>query len=143
MVGLSTGHRRRGTRLKKKIFGVTVVQLWHNSLNESIIHRLLIELERYRSRPYVQLHLCNQDSSFSFTLIINDMKRALRKVFKSKKPSLGTIHGLGPVTSTSTSAGPTDLMLSIPACDSESDETTNAQAAAGVSVSVQLRPPHL
>ena len=69
------------------------------------------------------------------------MKRFLKKVFKSEKPSLGTIHGLGPATSTST--GPTDLMLSIPAYDSESDGTTRAQVAAGVSVSVQLHPSHL
>ena len=71
------------------------------------------------------------------------MKRALKKLFKSKKPYLGTIHGLGPATSTSTSTGPTDLMLSIPAFYSESDGITSAQVAAGVSVSVQLRPSHL
>ena len=70
------------------------------------------------------------------------MKRFLKKVFKSEKPSLGTIHGLGPATSTSASTGPTDLMLSIPAYDSESDGTTRGQVAAGVSVSVQLRPSH-
>ena len=72
------------------------------------------------------------------------MKRVLKKVFNSKKPSLGTMHdGLGPATLTSTSTGPTDLMLSIPACDSELDGTTGAQVAAGISVSVQLRPSHL
>ena len=71
------------------------------------------------------------------------MKRILKKVFKSKKPSLASIHGLVPATSTSTSTGATDLMLSIPACDSESDGTTSAQVAAGISVSVQLRPSHL
>ena len=64
------------------------------------------------------------------------MKRFLKKLVKSKKPPLGTIHGLGPATSTSTSTGPTDLMLSIPAYDSESDGTTRAQVAAGVNVSV-------
>ena len=83
------------------------------------------------------------DRLLSFTLIINDMKRILKKAFKSKKSSRGTIHGLGPATSTSTSIGPTDLMLSIPACTSETDGTTSAQVAAGVSVSVQLRPSHL
>ena len=85
------------------------------------------------------------EKPFSFTLIINDtMKRFLKKVLKSKKPSLRTIHELGPATSTSTTTGPTDLMLSIPACDSESDGTTSAQlgVAAGVSVSVRLRPSH-
>ena len=64
------------------------------------------------------------------------MKRFLKKLVKSKKPSLGTIHGLGPATSTSTSTGPTDLIPSIPAYDSESDGTTRAQVAAGVNVSV-------
>ena len=76
------------------------------------------------------------EKPFSFTLIINEiMKRFLKKVLKSKKPSLRTIHEIGPATSTSTTIGPTDLMLSIPACDSES---ISAQGAAGVSVSVQL-----
>ena len=78
------------------------------------------------------------EKPFSFTSIINDMNRVLKKLFKSKKPSLGTIPGLGPATLTSTSTGPTDLVLSIPACDSESDGTTSAQVAAGFSVSVQL-----
>ena len=69
------------------------------------------------------------------------MKSILEKVFKSKKPSLGSIHELGPATS---STGGTDLMPSIPACDSESvGTTTSAQVAAGISVSVQLRPSHL
>ena len=68
------------------------------------------------------------------------MTRIFKKDFKSKKPSLGSIQ-LGPATSTSTSTGATDLML--PACDSESDGTTSAQVAAGISVSVQLRPLHL
>jgi hypothetical protein len=69
------------------------------------------------------------------SLLINDMKRIYRKVFKSK-PSLGLIHGPGPETSTSTLI--TDLMPSIPA----SDATASAQVTAGVSVSVQLRPSH-
>ena len=64
------------------------------------------------------------------------MKRFLKKIFKSKKPSLGSIHGLGPAASTSTSTGATDLMLSVPACDS--DGTASAQGAAGISVSVQF-----
>ena len=70
------------------------------------------------------------------------MKRILKKVFKSKKPSLDPIHGLGPATSTSTRTGATDLMLSNPVCDNESDRVTSAQVAAGVSVSVLLRPSH-
>ena len=53
------------------------------------------------------------------------------------------MHGLGPATSTSTSTGHTDVMLSIPAFYSEPDGTTSAQVAAGVSVSVQLHLPHL
>ena len=76
----------------------------------------------------------------SFTLIINDMKRFYKKVFNSKKPSPGSIHGSGPATSTSTSTGTADLMPSIPACDS--DGTTSAQVAAGVRVSVQLLFSH-
>ena len=98
--------------------------------NSYIDHAAIL---RYLNSTYVI------EKPFSFTSIINDMKR----VFKSKKPSLGTIHGLGPATSTSTTTGPTDLMLSIPACDSESDESTSAQVAAGVNVTVQLHPPHL
>ena len=83
-------------------------------------------------------HLCNQETFLfcAFNLIINDMKNIYKKVFKSKKPSLGSIHGPGPATSMSISTGTTDLMPSVPACDSESDET---QVATGVSVSVQLR----
>jgi hypothetical protein len=70
------------------------------------------------------------------TLIIDDMKRIFKKVFKSKKLSLRSIHGPGPATSTSTPiTSSTDLMPSIPAA--------SAQVTAGVSVSVQLRPLHL
>ena len=71
------------------------------------------------------------------------MKRVLKKVFKPKKPSPGSIHGPGPATSTSTSTGATDLMLSIPACDSETDATISTQVAASISVSAQLRHSHL
>ena len=72
------------------------------------------------------------------------MKRIYKRVFKSKKPSLGSIHGPGPATFASTSTtGTTDPMPSILACDSESDGTTRAQVAAGASVSVQLGPLHL
>lgn len=56
------------------------------------------------------------------------MKRIFKKVFKSEKPSLGSIHGPGPATPTST-----DLMQSIPF----SEETV--QVTTGVSVSVQLQ----
>ena len=79
---------------------------------------------------------------FSFTLIINDtMKRkhSSEKDSKSKKPSMGSIHGPGLATSTSTLiTSTTDLKPSIPASDS--DGTASAvQVTAGVSVSVQLR----
>jgi hypothetical protein len=69
------------------------------------------------------------------------MKRIYKKVFKSKKTeSLGSIHGLGPATSTSTLiTSTTDLIPSIPT----GDATASAQVTAGVSVSVQLRPSHL
>ena len=105
-----------------------MVQVCDVILNENsyIDHAAIL---RYLNSTYVI------EKPFSFTSIINDMKRILKKVFKSKKPSLRTIHELGPATSTSTTTGPTDLMQSIPACDSES---TSAQVAAGVSVSVHL-----
>ena len=65
------------------------------------------------------------------------MKRIVKKVFKSKNLSLGSIHGPGPATSTSTHiTSTTDLMPSI---STTSDETANALVTAGVSVSVQLR----
>ena len=68
------------------------------------------------------------------------MKRIYKKVFKSKKPSLGSMHRTAPATSTSTLiTSSTDIMPSIPA----SDATASAQVAAGVSVSVQLRQSHL
>ena len=75
------------------------------------------------------------------TLIdLSDMKSIYKKVFKSKIPPLGSIHG--PRTATSTSmliTGTSDLMPSIPA----SDATTSVQVAADVTVSVQLRQSHL
>jgi hypothetical protein len=76
-----------------------------------------------------------------------DMKRTgiYKILFKSKKPSLGSILAPGLATSTSTnitsSTTGTDLMVSIPACDH--DSTTRVQVTAGVSVSVQFRPSHL
>ena len=72
----------------------------------------------------------------------HDMKRnhSYEEVFKSKRPSLGSIHGAGPATSTSTLiTSTTDNMPPIPA----SDVTASAQVAAGVSVSVQLCQSHL
>jgi hypothetical protein len=50
---------------------------------------------------------------------------------KSKKPSLGSIHGPGPATSTS------DLIPSIPA--TTSDATASAQVTAGVTSSVSVQ----
>ena len=82
------------------------------------------------------------ERSLSFTFInvhrtlINDMKRIYKTVFKSRKPPLGSIRGSGLATSTSTSAGTTDLMPSISACDSESDGTASAHVIAGVRVGV-------
>ena len=72
-------------------------------------------------------------------------KRFYKKVFKSKNLSLGSIHGPGPATSTSTDiTSTTDLMPSISTSD-EIDETASAllQVTTGVSVSVQYRPSHL
>ena len=93
------------------------------------------------SLPARLLHLCNQEI-FLFDLIINDMKQkhSYKEDSKSKKPSLGSIHGSGPATSTSTLiTSTTDIMPSIPA----GDATASAQVAAGVSVSAQLRQLHL
>ena len=61
------------------------------------------------------------------------MKRIYTKVFKSKKPYLGSKHGAEPATSTSTSTlktGTTDLMPSVPQA-----ATASTQVIAGVSVS--------
>ena len=67
------------------------------------------------------------------------MKRtSKKKVFKSKKPSRGSMRGPAPAASASKS---TDTMPSIPACDS--DGTTSTQDAGGVSVSVQFHLLHL
>ena len=79
---------------------------------------------------------------YPFTLIINDMKRLYKRVFKSKKPSVGSIHGPGPASFASTSTGTTDPMPSLLACDTESDGTPSAQVTASVSV-IQFRPSHL
>ena len=68
------------------------------------------------------------------------MNRILKNISKSMEQSLGSIHGLGPAISTSTSTGAADLMLSVPACDS--DGIASAQVTPGVNVSVQLRPSH-
>jgi hypothetical protein len=87
------------------------------------------------------LHLGNREI-FLLTLpvIINDMKRFYKKVFKNT--SLGSKHGPGQASSTSTLiTSTTDLMPPVPACDS--DATVSAQVIAGVSVSVQLRSSHL
>ena len=67
-------------------------------------------------------------------------KQSYKEDSKSKKPLLGSIHGSGPATSTSTPiTSTTDIMQSIPA----GDATASAQVAAGISVSVQLRQLHL
>jgi hypothetical protein len=65
------------------------------------------------------------------------MKRFYKKVFKSKKPSLVSIHASGPEPATSTSTfitSTTDLMPSVPA---GGDATASAHVTAGVSVSDQ------
>ena len=80
------------------------------------------------------------ETALTLTLTINEMKRFYKKVFK-KKPSLGSTHGHGPATSTSTlMTSTTDLMPSIHG----SDPTASAQVNAGIStVSVQLRLSHV
>ena len=91
---------------------------------------------RHASLVTIKLH------PYSLTLTINEMKRLYKKVFKSKKPSLGSTHGHGPAISTSTLITNTaDLMPSIHASDVIASR--GAQVTAGVSVSVQLRPSHV
>ena len=91
------------------------------------------------SREYCsRLRLCNRAILHSLTLIIDDMKRTYRKVFKLRRPSLDDYV---PATSTSTLMTSTsDPMPSILA--TSSDTTTNAEVTAGFSVSVQLYPLH-
>ena len=87
---------------------------------------------------YATTYVIKWSSSFTVTLI-SDMKRkhSSEKDFKSKKPSLGLIHGPGPVNSASTPITSTpDLMPSIPAGDSVSGATASSQVTAGVNVSV-------
>ena len=86
------------------------------------------------STPYV---IESELSLSHWSSIIKDtMNRILKNVSKSMEQYLGSIHGLGPATSTSTSTGATDLMLSIPSCDS--DGIASAQVTADVSVSVSF-----
>ena len=85
----------------------------------------------------------NESSLLSKTLIINDMKRIEKEVSDSKKPSMGSIHGPGPETSTSTLVtSTTDFLPSIPAEDSDAT-TASTQVTTGVSVSVQRCQSHL
>ena len=134
LVRLSTGHRRWGTKLKNKIFGRYTSGVIHpRHWTKVIIHSYWTW--KISITPSQLTYVIKKP--FSFTPIINDMKRALKKVFKSKKPSLGTKDGLGPAT------GPTDLMQSSPAFYSELDGTKSRQVAPGVSVSIQLHTSHL
>jgi hypothetical protein len=81
------------------------------------------------------------DRSFSLTFIVNDMKRIYKKVFNSKKPSLGPIRGPGIATSTSTLiTSAADLIRPAPASSCDSD--ASAKVTADFNVSVQLRPYH-
>ena len=73
-----------------------------------------------------EFHLCNRE-------IFLLQYEALSQKIQVKKPPVGSIHGPGTLTSTST----TDLMPSIP------NTTASAQVSAGVSVSVQLCPSRL
>ena len=73
--------------------------------------------------------------TLTLTQTINDMNRFYKKVFKSNKPFLDSIHRPGPATSTLTLITSTaDLLPSIP-----TNVTASAQDTTGVSVSVQLR----
>ena len=66
------------------------------------------------------------------------MKKIFKKVFKSKNPSLVSIHEPGPATSPSTLiTSTTDLMPSVLATR---DPIASTEVTAGVNVSVRLRP---
>ena len=69
------------------------------------------------------------------------MKRFYKKVFKSKKPSLGSLHGSGPATSTLITSS-TDLIPSESIHASDTTASTQVQVTDGA-VSVQPRPLHL
>jgi hypothetical protein len=75
----------------------------------------------------------------SLTLIINDMKRIYKKVFKSKKPSLGLLHGPGQALISTLMTSTIDLTPSIRA---DGSTASAAEVTVGVNVSVQLRPSH-
>ena len=154
---LSTTHWRWGTKIEEQDFRSVhgeMAQVWvihprhWTKVSFTVTYfNYTVLYERDRVYWYISTHLCNRDTLLfhSFTLIINDMNRTYKKnkSFKSKKPYRRPKHGPELATSTSTSTGTTDLMLSIPDCDSELDGTTSAQVAAGVSVSVRLRPSHI
>ena len=114
------------------------------SCNVSIMWKTssLVTIAPYHYGHLNSTYVIKCSLSFTFTLIINDMKRFYRKIIKSKKPSLGSLHGPGPLApaSTSTSTGTTVLMPSIPSFDS--DGTASVQVAAGVSVRL-ASPSHL
>ena len=97
---------------------------------------LLVTIAPYHYGHLNSTYVIKCSFSLTFTLIINDMKRFNKKISKSKKPSLGSLHGPGPLAaaSTSTSTGTTVLMPSIPSF--ELDGTARVQVAAGVSVRV-------
>ena len=68
------------------------------------------------------------------------MKRFYKKVFKSKKPSLGSIHEPGPATSTSTHiTSTTDLLPSILTSDATAIAQVTSDVQVSVSVTVRLR----
>jgi hypothetical protein len=60
-----------------------------------------LEINLKVMRAKKAIYLFNRETSI--------MKRIYKKIFKSKKPSLGSKHGPGPATSTSTSTKATDL----------------------------------
>jgi hypothetical protein len=70
------------------------------------------------------------------------MKHFYKKVFKSKKLSLGPIRGPGLENSTSTLiTSAADFRPSVPASSCDSD--ASAQVTADFNVGVQLRPYHI
>ena len=143
----STGYRRR---LKNKMHG-KMIQVWGNW--HSITHSCLLQLQPViwkigSNSSYGHLNPTYViETSFSFTLIIIDMKRTNKKnkAYKSKERIYDrrSMHEpqAGPSTLTSTSTSATDLMPYIPpACDLDATSSSSARVTAGGSVSY---PSHL
>jgi hypothetical protein len=95
------------------------------------VRSILTKARRF-STYVIDIFLFDLHRSF----IVNDMKRIYKKVFKSKKLSLGPIRGPGIATSTSTLiTSAADLIPPAPASSCDSDASAQGTADFNVSVS--------